>query len=321
MRRTSILLMTAAAALLAATNAALADEPSAPQPPEPVAVAPQGNGEQLDLLQKKLAELDRLQKEVDALRAATHTPAVVVVNVELLEVSLTGMRKLGIDVAQFSDGGMRTASFVDVATRSLGADGLRVFVEGLKKINLAKTLAEPTLAMISGQPASLHVGGQFPMPAPPSSVESTKYQKFGTELDVLAETLGNDRVRLEIRSHVSELSDDDAIEVEGRKLRSLRSKQCNTTCEMSFGEILVLGGLIERRVERQVRDESDVSDQVHEIALLMVVRVDAPISSSDVAPMPQLTDLPAPSTTPPSTATRRTAPHDSIRRPYDAIRR
>jgi Flp pilus assembly secretin CpaC len=314
MRRPSILLMTAAA-LFVATNATLADEPPAPHPPEPV--AQHGNGAQLELLRQKLAELERLQSEVDVLREVTHTPAVVVVNVELLEVSLTGMRKLGIDIANFTEEGVTSPNFTTggyvgllgkfVSTNGAGA---AEFVNVLKRNNLAKTLAEPTLMTVSGKPASLHVGGQFPVPVPP---ESAEFRKWGTELDLLTEILGNGKVRLQIRSHVSEPIDDRSIIVDGQSVPSLRSKSCNAACELAFGETFVLGGLVERRVERLVRDESVVSDEVHEVATLMVVHVEEVGQPSVAASTPQRLVQPA-EYTPPTSAARRTAPHDSIRR-------
>ena len=56
------------------------------------------------LLQKKQAELERLQHEVRQLQSETGACQQILVRVQMLEVSLSKMRKLGIDVDIFGEG-------------------------------------------------------------------------------------------------------------------------------------------------------------------------------------------------------------------------
>lgn len=59
------------------------------------------------LLKQKLAELNCLQSEIDALRAETGTPQLILVKVKAIEISRTKLRQAGIDFSllQNDDGG------------------------------------------------------------------------------------------------------------------------------------------------------------------------------------------------------------------------
>jgi Flp pilus assembly secretin CpaC len=213
MRRNTVLLHAAVMISAMATKAALAVEPPAPQPPAPIAPSIDNLAAKRALLEEKLAELARLQIEVDALRAATRTPSMIVVHVELLEVSRTKMRRLGLDVEDLKGRGFTPARFDTAAKEAEGTiriesgPGVEEFIKALKENGVAKTLAEPTIATVSGRRSVIRVGGEFPMPVPP---ESAEVRTWGTELDVLAEALGNNRVRLNLRLELSEPSGDDA---------------------------------------------------------------------------------------------------------------
>lgn len=328
MRRTRILLLAAFTALVNAREAAFAAEPPAPQPPAPVASQVDNLAEKRALLEEKLAELARLQAEIDALRAETRTPSMIVVNVELLEVSRTKMRRLGLDVHDFTGGSVAPASFdgafeeANGVVRMESGPGVAEFIKALKTNGVAKTLAEPTVATVSGRRSVIRVGGAFPMPVPP---ESAELRKWGTELDVLAEALGNNRVRLHLRLELCEPSDEGAVVVDGRKIPSLKSRAVDTACELQFGETLVLGGLVQERIESEVRDGKPV-EQVDEVEMLTVLRAESVEDMEEVRGAPRfapgergLIEVPGGpigasprAYSPPSTVTRRTAPHDSM---------
>jgi hypothetical protein len=328
MCRTWIVLLAALTVSINAHKTAFAAEPPAPRPPAPLASSIDDLAEKHALLEEKLAELARLQTEVDALRAETHTPSMIVVNVELLEVSRTKMRRLGLDVHDFTGNGVSPASFDGAFKDANGVvqmesgPGVVKFIEALKANGVAKTLAEPTIATISGKHSVIRMGGSFPVPVPPESAET---RKWGTELDVLAEALGNNRVRLNLRLELCEPSDDGAVVVDGQKIPSLKSRAVDTACELQFGETLVLGGLLLKRIEAEVRDGKPV-EQVDEVEMLTVLKAESVEEIDEVRAAPQfapgergLIEVPAGPVSafpraysPPPTATRRTAPHDSM---------
>ncbi len=241
--------------------------------------------EQQILLQEKCVELDRLQREVQHLRDATGTAQQIRIKVQMLEVSLTKLRNMGTDTDWFSDGyvsGTKMQQLLDATevlvpaeraesvTKAEANDSLR-FVNWLKRKNLAKVLADPTVVVLSGRPASISIGGEFPLPANKDSKAVVDFRKFGTELELLALALGNNQVRLELKTRVSAIDSNHAIEISGVRVPGLKVRQCDTGCELSFGQTAVLTGLVQQRIEAQQDESGEVSEVINDVGLVVVV--------------------------------------------------
>jgi hypothetical protein len=92
-----------------------------------------------------------------------------------------------------------------------------------------------------------------------------------------------------------------------------------------FGEMCVVGGLVTKRVEMNTRN-GEPAEEIEEVELLSVLRAEAVEDMEEVRAAPRfapgesgLIETPGGpvgvtprALTPPSTATRRTAPHDSM---------
>ena len=72
-----------------------------------------------------------------------------------------------------------------------------------------KTLAEPNLTAVSGQPAKFHAGGEVPIPVCTSDggvrLCEINYKEFGVSLDFTPVVLSEGRINLKIKSEVSEI--------------------------------------------------------------------------------------------------------------------
>jgi Flp pilus assembly secretin CpaC len=231
------------------------------------------------LLEEKLEELERLQAEVDRLCAATRTPQQILVKVEVIEVSLTKLRSLGTDFARATPEGFQKANLAELMTAgqsgfSLSAGATADFLGFLKQNNVAKALSDPSLVVTSGRPASILVGGQFPVPAAPGAASSVEFREFGTRVDVLATSLGNDRVRLEIHPRITEIDESRTIEIQGVRVPAFRVRQCNTAYEANFEETVILGGGSTMRVESLRHADGRVEERQNEIATWYVVRAE-----------------------------------------------
>ena len=106
---------------------------------------------------------------------------------------------------------------------------------------------ESKAVVVSGRPASVNVGGEFPLPG--IDGRPVEFRQFGTQLDLVAVTTGNNQVRLEIRARVSELDDAHAIVISGARVPRLNVREFNTAIEMAFGQTAVLSGLVQKRTE------------------------------------------------------------------------
>jgi pilus assembly protein CpaC len=127
------------------------------------------------------------------------------------------------------------------------------FLEALRRNNMVKILAEPTLVTISGRPASFNAGGEFPILIPSGlGTTSIQFKEFGTRVDFVPIVLGNGNIRLETRPQVSEVDEARGVTINNITVPGLRSRWVDTAVEMKAGQTLALAGLIQQRTESEV---------------------------------------------------------------------
>jgi pilus assembly protein CpaC len=198
----------------------------------------------------------------------------VLLHTKVMEISRTNLRTCGVDWANVSNGGsfviqgvsglIAQATASTVATGAGGGtvrfgvvdgnNGFFGFLDLLRRNNLAKVLAEPTLVATSGRPASFHSGGEFPILVPQGLGNiAVEYRQYGTRVDYVPFVLGNGRVRLEVRPTVSEVDPSRSVSLGNSTVPALRSRWVDTAVEMRSGQTLALAGLLQTRVESENR--------------------------------------------------------------------
>jgi len=234
-------------------------------------------------LERKLTELKELQQQIDALRSEIGTSQQILVKVQMLEVSLTKMRQMGIEFSFVPGMSSRVDSLSDLQKLARGGSGLNAqassnLINWLCENNVAKVLSRPNIVVVSGRPAQFCVGGEIPVPARNES-QAIEFQKFGTELDLVACALGDDRVRIEIRTRVSELDEAHSIHIGDSLVPALNVRQLDTAIESEFGQSTMLSGAIQNRTEAVRRTGKDgkteVEDRNNEVALVVIVTPEA----------------------------------------------
>jgi pilus assembly protein CpaC len=233
-------------------------------------------------------------------------------NVKVYEVSRTRLRTLGMEwsttngtdfvVSSISgligaasgSSGINNASRLVAGGAADGAVSFGVigdnssffgFIEALRRNDLLKVLAEPTLVTVSGRPASFNSGGEFPIIVPQSlGTSSIQFKKFGTQVDFVPIVLGNGNIRLEVRPKVSELDESRGININGINVPALKERYVDTGVEMKPGQTLALAGLVQTKLESSNQGLPWLSDlpvlgvpfrrvreQVNEVELLILV--------------------------------------------------
>jgi len=223
------------------------------------------------LLQAKLDQIKKLQAEVDSLRKERGIDHTVTLNVKVMELHVSKMRKMGFDF-QTADGVSFNENNLNFPVELAALDGL---ISALQKHDLVKVLAEPTLVTVSGRPASFQSGGEFPIIVPQSTgAVAVEYRQFGTRLDCLAEVLDSGRIRLELRPSVSEIDASRSVMIEDRSIPGLRTRWLDLAAEMDDGQTLVLSG------PKQSRSDGDGASAGNEETALVVtvtVNLGAPV--------------------------------------------
>ena len=209
----------------------------------------------------------------------------VLLHVKVMEVSRTGLRRLSTDFNLGNSSGFvvgSVAGLINSATATAGTasgyngaflrlqnpqisntDTLRFgvlgenngffgLIDALRRKNLVKVLAEPTLVAVSGRPAFFQEGGEFPVLVPQSlGTVSIEYKRFGTEVSFVPIVLGNGNIRLEVRPRVSEIDEARSVVINGNVVPGLRTREADTGVEMRAGQTLAMAGLIQERVESE----------------------------------------------------------------------
>lgn len=124
-----------------------------------------------------------------------------------------------------------------------------IFVQALAENQYLRILAEPNLVALSGQEASFLAGGEFPIPVVQGGTGvgnsvTIEYKEFGVGLKFRPTVLGDGRIRLQVASEVSELSDVGALEISGFRIPSVVTRRADTTLELSSGETFAMAGLL-----------------------------------------------------------------------------
>ncbi len=187
---------------------------------------------------------------------------------QIMEVSRTKLRELGVDLA-FANGDDVIASTVSglLSTSTTGAiakSGTETFsfgvvengssffsaIRALRRNNLVKVLASPTLTAVDGRPASFNAGGEIPIIVPAGLGQvAVQFREFGTRLDYVAKVMGNGKIQLEVRPYVSEIDPSRSVSINGISVPGLRSRFLETGVELGAGQTLALAGLLQVKSE------------------------------------------------------------------------
>ncbi|MFW6300306.1 MAG: type II and III secretion system protein family protein [Oceanicaulis sp.] len=177
----------------------------------------------------------------------------------------------GFGVAGAALGGLAgtvsTTNFVGSVLQSSVAATLNA----LERVGLVRTLAEPNITAISGEPAQFLAGGEFPVPVgrDDDGALAIEFKPFGVGLGFTPVVMSEGRISLRISTEVSELSNEGAISLgssptfdeTGRivgsepslSIPALTVNRAETTVEMPSGGSLVIAGLIKEET-RQALD-------------------------------------------------------------------
>ncbi len=197
------------------------------------------------------------------------SPIQVTLRVRIAEVSREVVRNLGVNWQQLSTIGrigMLPALTLNTNNNPIscvgtggGSAGGRTLcpganfngvIDALAQDNLARILAEPNLTVMSGQPASFLVGGQFPIPvAQQNNSISVEYKNFGVSLSFVPTVFSDGRINLHVAPEVSKLSNLNSVQVAAGSsnmvVPSLIVSRAETTVELGSGQSFAIAGLLQ----------------------------------------------------------------------------
>jgi pilus assembly protein CpaC len=260
---------------------------------------------------RQMADAEKPEKGIDNSTLLFH--------VKLIEVNLTKLRKLGMDMSslpqsQSADSVVRLLGLEEAKQSSSAAkavvqipsslpsnannhpmsfgvlksdDAFFSLLEALRKDKLVDVLAEPKLATVSGRAACFSCGGEIPV-VPVRQDDGTttiERKKLGVKVDILPRLMDQDHLRLEVRMMLSKLDESQKVNVGGKIIPGIRSREIDTGVEIKANQIFVISSVpslntsnntaqpVEKQTESKPEAKADsAQESSDEIATLLVIK-------------------------------------------------
>jgi pilus assembly protein CpaC len=197
-------------------------------------------------------------------------------DVVVAEVSMNKLRDIGIDLLLATPNTNNAVSLLGTQTFGLLAEGGTVDARGddllfnlapttgifrwfggrnalttlyraLQNKNVSQILAQPRLVVKNGRSGGFLAGGEFPVVTVTANTFGVVFKPFGVRLDFLPTITLSNRIDLRIFPEVSAISSTVVNGVPGIEVRRTLSR-----VEMNEGETLIIGGLLDQRVVKDL---------------------------------------------------------------------
>jgi pilus assembly protein CpaC len=203
----------------------------------------------------------------------------VMLKVTVAEVARSIIKQLGIDLSGSLNYGTAVVNFNNVnpftatgaplvanntiATSFGSTPTVRATLRAMENAGVVRTLAEPNLTAISGESATFIAGGEFPVPTGVTCTTtqtgvigqcapSVTFKKFGISLNFTPLVLTEGRISLKVMTEVSEVSNDNAINLNNLIVPSVKTRRADTTLEIPSGGSMAMAGLIQDQTKQAI---------------------------------------------------------------------
>jgi pilus assembly protein CpaC len=143
-----------------------------------------------------------------------------------------------------------------------GSNGLNqanALLHAFERAGLVRTLAEPNLTAVSGEPAKFLVGGEFPVPVGQDTQGrvTVDFKQFGVGLGFTPVVLSAGRISLKLSTEVSELTNIGSFSISNGSgstlaIPGLNVRRAETTVELPSGGSLMIAGLLQNETKQDI---------------------------------------------------------------------
>jgi len=203
----------------------------------------------------------------------------VMLKVTVAEVDRSIIKQLGIDLSAKLNYGTSAVTFNNnnpftvnngplvtgnALTTSFGSTpSVQATIRAMESAGVIRTLAEPNLTAISGESATFIAGGEFPVPTGVQCTTSSTggigqcapsiaFKKFGISLNFTPVVLTEGRISLRVMTEVSEVSNDNSINLNNLIIPSVKTRRAETTLEIPSGGAMAMAGLIQDQTKQAI---------------------------------------------------------------------
>lgn len=187
----------------------------------------------------------------------------VLLETQIVELTQTAAKALGIDYSQNPNGSLATASFGASSNNHLNATvSVGARLDALVETGQAKILAQPRILAMNARPAAILSGEAVPIftsvivPSGGGTIiqNEIQYLNVGVSLEILPRIASDGRVTTQIFSEVSTIID------YVQNTPRIAVRQALTSGVVNDGESLVVGGLLQETEISQLRKVPGLGD-------------------------------------------------------------
>lgn len=148
-------------------------------------------------------------------------------------------------------------------------NGISAVIQALQQRGEIKTLAEPTLVIANGEPASFLAGGEIPIIraviTASGAAQEVSYEPFGVRFSLLPTVTSEDRVFLQLVPEIREIDNITTALVSGATSTGIRppafkTKRTQTQVELESGQAFAISGLLKEENTRNMRKVPGIGD-------------------------------------------------------------
>jgi pilus assembly protein CpaC len=200
-------------------------------------------------------------------------------HVRVAEMSRSLTRQLGINwsanaqlgrtaITGTTSNALGTISGLSPAVASiagLGKSSFEAVIDALAQDQLIRSLAEPNLTTMSGEPASFIVGGEYPIPvSQQNNTITVEYKTYGVTLSFVPTVLDGGQINLQVNPEVSELTTTGAVTIGGSnyaiQIPALTVRRASTTVTLGSGQSFAIAGLLQDTVTHTANEVPVLGD-------------------------------------------------------------
>ena len=172
----------------------------------------------------------------------------------------TGQFLSNIASSQFNFANATGSNILNIAGKLFGLDVAAAF-DLAERSGLSSTLANPNLTAMSGETGEFLAGGSFPIPISDAFGSiSVQQQSYGVNLRYTPEVMADGRIRLRLRTEVSDISTQGAVRINGTEIPALLTRMAETTVELGSGQSFMIAGLLSNQASSSVDKYPGIGD-------------------------------------------------------------
>lgn len=135
-----------------------------------------------------------------------------------------------------------------------GVNKANATVKAFERVGLVRTLAQPVLTSVNGEPANFLAGGEFPVPVGQDSDGrvTIEFKKYGVGLGFTPVVMSGGRINMKVSVEVSELSNEGAFSMStgtdaSLVIPGLKVRRAENVVELPSGGTMMIAGLLQER--------------------------------------------------------------------------